>query len=198
VTVVHWDDHPGDDLALAVGAGWACVRRLTIGPGEPLHLDGEDRETLAWLLDRDVVVARRPGDVERSLRAEGPTDLLVFAAGAPLATTPEDPEPVVVVRVATLPRERVRDGQTAIIRRDVGTPAGALGVALELVDVDPLGRSHPVLDQEEISVVLSGSGRVRLADGERDVRAGSVVGQAERFTAGDGGLRVVTFREQPA
>lgn len=198
MTVVHWDDRPGDDLALAAGADWACLRHLTIGPGQPLHLDAEERETVAWLLGRDLVVSRRPGDIERSLRAEGPTGLLVFAAGAPLAPPPDTPEPV-IVQIADLPRERVRDGRTAIVRRDVGTPAGALAVVVELVDVDPDGRAAPVLDQEEVSVVLAGGGRVRLATEEvQEVRTGSVVTGADRFAAGPDGLRLLTFRRRRA
>jgi len=196
VTVVHWDDRPGDDLAAAVGADWACLRRLTIGPGDPLHLDAEDRETIVWTLDRDAAIIRCPGDVERSVRAEGPLDVLIFAAGAP--HEPLAPRPASgVVRPSELDGERVVDGLTSITRRDIGGPAGAIGVGVELVDVAPGRRSFPAADLEELSVVLQGSGQVAMGEKERWVVRGSVVGRGERFAAGPQGLRVLSFRERP-
>ena len=197
MTVVQWDDRPGDDLAVAVGADWACLRHVTIGPGDPLHLDDDDRETVVWTLDRDAVVVRRPGDVERSVRAEGPLDVLVFAAAARLADPLEPPGSGVVVRPSTLSGERVVDGLTSIMRRDVGGPAGAVEVGVELVDVSPGRRSFPTLDLEEISVVLMGSGQALVGDDGPWVVRGSVVGQAERFVAGPQGLRLLSFRERP-
>jgi len=196
VTVVHWDDRPGDDLAAAVGAGWACLRRLTIGPGDPLHLDREDRETIVWTLDRDAVVVRRPGDVERSIRAEGPLDVLIFAAGASRADPLAPPRASGLVRPSKLDEERVVDGITSITRRDIGGPAGAAGVGVELVDVAPGRRSSPTRDLEELSVVLQGSGQVAAGAEESWVVRGSVVGQGERFVAGPQGLRVLSFRKR--
>jgi len=197
VTVVHWDDRPGDDLAAAVGADWACLRRLTIGLGEPLHLDREDRETIVWTLDRDAAVIRRPGDVERSVRAEGPLDVLIFAARA-LQDDPLAPRRASgVVRPSELEGERVVDGLTAITRRDIAGPAGAIGVGVQLVDVAPGRRSRPTVDLEELSVVLQGSGQVAVGDEQPRVVRGSVVGQGERFVAGPQGLRVLSFRERP-
>lgn len=197
MSVVHWDDRPGDDLAIAVGAGWACLRRVTLGPGDPLHLDADDRETIVWTLDRDAVVVRRPGDVERSVRAEGALDVLVFATDAP----PPDPlEPHAhrdIVRPSQLEGERLVDGLTSVMRYEVGAPAGAVGVAVELVDVAPGRRSLPVLDQEELSVVLRGTGQAVVDGEERWISRGSVVGQGERFIAGPQGLRVLSFRERP-
>lgn len=197
MTVVHWDDRPGDDLAAAVGAGWACLRRLTIGPGDPLHLDGEDRETIVWTLDRDAVVVRRPGDVERSIRAEGSLDVLVFAAGARSADRLVPPRATGVVRPSELSGERVVDGLTSITRRDVGGPAGAVGIGVELVDVAPDRRSSPAWGIEELSVVLQGSGQVAAGAEDPWVVRGSVVGQGEGFVAGPQGLRVLSFRERP-
>lgn len=200
MTVVHWDDRPGDDLAAAVGAGWACLRRITIGPGDPLHLDKDDRETLVWALDRDAVVIRRPGDLERSVRAEGALDTLLFAAVAPGSDEGRAPPARGVVQASELTGERVVDGLTSVVRRDVGGPTGAVGIGVELVDVAPGRSGLPAADIEEISVVLRGSGQV-VADGaEPWVVRGCVVGQGERFLAGPQGLRVLCFRKlaQPA
>jgi hypothetical protein len=199
VTVVHWDDRPGDDLAAAVGAGWACLRRITIAPGGPLHLDAEDRETIVWALDRDAVVVRRPGDLERSVRAEGALDVLIFAADAPGPDVLREPLAQGVVQPSALEGERVVDGPTSVIRRDVGGPTGAVGVGVELVDVAPGRSGLPAADVEEISVVLRGSGQIADSAGSWVVR-GCVVGQGERFLAGPQGLRVLSFRElaQPA
>ncbi|MCW3011411.1 MAG: hypothetical protein JWO90_1815 [Solirubrobacterales bacterium] len=197
MSLVHWDDAPEDDLALAAGAGWACLRRLVLTPGGPLHLDADDRETVVWTLDRDAVLVRRPGDVERSIRAEGTLDVLVFAVDAPPADHTGEAHSPGVVRPASLEGERVVDGQTAIVRYDVGSAAGAVGVGVELVEVAPNRRSFPVLDLDQLSVVLRGSGQVVLDGAEPWVMRGSVVSQGERFTAGPQGLRVLTFRENP-
>lgn len=197
MTVVHWDDRPGDDLAVAVGADWACMRRLTIAPGDPLHLDAEDRETVVWALDHDALVVRRPDDVERSVRAEGTLDVLVFAAEAPLADPLAPPRESAVVRPSELEGERVVDGLTSITRYEVGGPAGAVRVGIELVDVTPGRRSFPALDLDEVSVVLRGTGHAVVAGEEALVVRGNVVGQGERFVAGPQGLRVLSFRERP-
>lgn len=196
MSIVHWADRPGDDLAVAVGAPWACLRHLTIGPGEPLHLDGEDRETVVWTLDRDAVVVRRPGDVERSVRAEGPLQLLVCAVPASPVDAVEPGPTRAVVRPTEVAGERLVDGKTSITRRDVGAAAGAVRLGLELVDVAPLRRSLPALDVDEVAVVLDGDGDALVPDGERAVERGSVVGASEHFVAGPKGLRLLVFRER--
>lgn len=196
MSVVHWDDLPGDDLAHAVGAGWASLRRLTIAPGESLHLDEDDRETVVWALDRDAMVVRRPEDVERSVRAEGNLDVLVFETGAPPPDPLVTPRPSVVLRPSELDGERVVDGLTSITRYALGEAAGAVGLSVDLVDVAPGRRSFPVLDLEEVSVVLRGTGQALVAGEEPWVSRGSVIGQGERFVAGPQGLRVLSFRER--
>jgi len=197
VTVVDWDDRPGDDLAAAVGAEWACLRRLTLGPGEPLHLDAEDRETVVWALDRDAVMVRGPEDAERSVRAEGTMDVLVFAVDAPPAAPDATPRPGTMIEPSALEGERLIDGLTSITRRDVGGPVGAVGVAIELVEITPGRRSLPVSDLDEVSVVLRGAGQVVVDGQEPWVARGCVVGRGERYAAGPQGLRVLSFRERP-
>ncbi|CAA9480465.1 MAG: hypothetical protein AVDCRST_MAG53-556 [uncultured Solirubrobacteraceae bacterium] len=195
MTVVHWDDRPGDDLAAAVGAGWACLRRITIDARDPLHLDAEDRETIVWTLDRDAVIVRRPADLERSVRAQATLDVLVFAAGRAGGPWLGAPPSRGVVQPSEVEGERVVDGLTSIVRRDVGGAAGAVAAGVELVDIAPARRGFPSPDREEVSVVLQGSGRVVAGGAEPWVVRGSVVGRAERFVAGPQGLRVLSFRE---
>lgn len=197
MTLAHWEDTPGEDLAQAVGAHWACLRRLAVTPGDPLHLDADDRVSVVWALDRDAVLARGPEDVERSVRAEGVLDLLLCATSAPRADPQAPPTPGPVVRTADLEPERLVDGQTSIVRWAVSDALGDVGLGVELVDVAPGRRSFPVLDLEEVSVVLRGTGRVVTGDAEPWVFRGCVVGQGERFTAGPQGLRVLSFRERP-
>ncbi len=197
MTVVHWDDRPGDDLAAAVGADWACLRRVTIRSGAPLELDSDERESVVWMLDRDAAVVRRPEDPERSVRAESSLEALVFATGAPRDDPRARSRPGAVVRPSELPGERVVDGLTSITRYEVGAPAGAVSTGVELVDVAPGRHSFPVLDLEEVSVVLRGTGRAIVNGEETWVVRGSVVGQGERFLAGPQGLRVLSFREHP-
>ena len=197
MTVVHWDDvDHDDDLAVAVGAGWACLRRVTITPGEPLHLGDDERETVVWTLDRDAVLVRRPQDVERSVRAEGTLELLVFAIDAPRPDPLVQPRPSTVVRPSELEGRRHVDGLTSVTRYDVGEPIGTVGVTLELIDVHPGRRSAPVLDLEELTVVLRGTGQARTGGQEPWVTRGSVIGQGERYIAGPQGLRLLCFRER--
>lgn len=197
MSVVHWDDRHGDDLARAVDADWACLRRLIVRPGQPLHLDSDARETVVWALDRDAVLVRHPADVERSVRAEGALDVLVFATSAP-TPDPFDPAgPVTVVRPSEIPGERIADGLTSITRYEIGERAGAVGIGIDLVEVDPGRRSFPPLDLDEVSVVLRGRGHALVAGDEREVERGSIVSQGDRFVAGADGLQVLSFRERP-
>ncbi len=196
MSVVHWDELPDADLARAVGASWATLRRLTIVPGEPLHLAGTDRESVVWALDRDALVVRRPEDLERSVRAEGTLDELVFETEASLPDPVPPPRESAVVRPAELEGDRIVDGRTSITRYALGEAAGAVGLSVELVDVAPGRRSFPVLDLEEVSVVLRGAGQAVVDGQEPWVTRGSVVGQGERFVAGPQGLRVLSFRER--
>lgn len=197
MTVVHWDDEPGADLARAVGAEWACLRRVTVAPGGPLHLDADDRVSLVWALDRDAALVRAPGDVERSVRAEGTLDLLLFAAAAPRPNPRGASCGTGVVRPSELRGERVLDGRASFTRFAVSDALGARGVDAELVEVTPGHRSYPVLDLDEVSVVLGGTGRVVVGEEEPHVARGNVVGHGERFLAGPQGLRVLCFREHP-
>ncbi len=189
----------GPDLGAAAGAVMTRLTRRTVETGEPLHLADDSLESIFWALDRDLAAARLPGDPERSLRADGRVDLLVFEGGSPTATRQP---PGRVVRPSEVAARRTDEGMTAVARRDIGRAAGSATVGLKLVDVDPGRRSHPFhchSAEEELFYVLAGEGGLRLGTDEYAVGPGHVLarpagtGVAHEFVAGAHGLSYLAF-----
>ena len=115
------------------------------------------------------------------------------AAGAPELTAAPSPRPTTIVNADAVAAE-TRDGATvARSRRDLATAAGAVRTGLKRVAVQPgkLGVApHCHSAEEEIFVVLEGSGDLILGEDEHPVRTGHVVarppatGVAHTFRAG--------------
>jgi uncharacterized cupin superfamily protein len=89
-----------------------------------------------------------------------------------------------------------------LTRIDLGDAIESDRIGVGLLKLQPGGRSSPVhceLAEEEIFVVLEGSGTLRLGGEEHPVRAGHAVsrrpgtGMAHSFVAGDGGLTELTY-----
>ena len=99
------------------------------------------------------------------------------AAGRPTSPRPS-PRPATIVNAPDVPAE-TRDGATvARSRRDLGTAAGSVRTGLKLVTVPPgkLGVApHCHSAEEELFVVLEGSGELVLGDDAHPVRAGHVI-----------------------
>jgi uncharacterized cupin superfamily protein len=93
-------------------------------------------------------------------------------------------------------------GRVHRVRRDLGTAAGSVLSGVKHVEVPAGKRSstrHCHSLEDEIFVVLAGSGSVLLGNDATAVRPGSVVyrprgtGVAHTFEAGDGGLTLLAY-----
>ena len=121
----------------------------------------------------------------------------------PLGEVGERPPSVValdeVEAVAT------RRGRTDVVRRDLGRAGGSVRTGLSHVVIAPGAESHPPhahSAEEELFVVLAGSGIAVLGDEEHPVRAGSVLARpagtrvAHSFAAGDAGLTLLAYGQR--
>lgn len=145
----------------------------------------------------------------------GPPDEHPWAfevAAGPPELTPPAPRPAWIVNVADVPPEPFGRGSVASVMRDLGAAAGSIRTGMNHVVVEP-GRlnvpPHCHSAEEELFVVLAGSGRLELtpsptawADavtGEFEVREGTTVVRragtrvAHAFRAGPDGLTLLAY-----
>jgi uncharacterized cupin superfamily protein len=115
------------------------------------------------------------------------------------------PRPANVVALDDVPARPTRRGRTDMERRDIGRPAGSVDSGLKWVSVAPGAESPPPhchSAEEELFVVLDGSGVLRLDDEEQPVSRGSLVarpagtGVAHSFAAGPDGLTLLAYGER--
>ena len=206
---VSWQDEgPGEPRTYEVGPGDCIVHvpthqlhTLRAGPegldvlafGERVLGGGAwlPRAGVAWVGVTWATVGEEPSPWEREA-----------AAGAPELPAATSPRPATIVNAADVTPES-RDGATvARERRDLGTAAGSVRTGLKHVAVRPgkLGVApHRHSAEEEIFVVLEGSGELVLGDEEHPVRGGHVVarppgtGVAHTFRAGVDGLTYLAY-----
>jgi uncharacterized cupin superfamily protein len=206
---LSWQDEgPGEPRTHEVGPG-DCIVHVTIGELHTLRAgpDGLDvlafgqralgsgawlaRAGIAWVGPTWTNVGEGPSPWEREA-----------AAGAPDLPADPSPRPANIVNAADVEAE-ARDGATvARSRRDLATAAGSVRTGLKLVDVRPgkLGVApHCHAAEEELFVVLEGSGDLLLGDEEIPVRAGHVIarppgtGVAHTMRAGLDGLTYLAY-----
>ena len=206
---VSWQDEgPGQPATYEIGPG-DCLVHVTIGELHTLHAGPEGLDVLAfgqralsggaWLARAGVAwvgatwasVGEEPSPWEREA-----------AAGAPDLPPAVSPRPATIVTAGDVPAE-TRDGATvARSRRDLGKAAGSVRTGLKLVTVAPgkLGVApHCHSAEEEIFVVLEGSGELVLGDEAHPVRAGHVIarppatGVAHTMRAGLDGLTYLAY-----
>jgi uncharacterized cupin superfamily protein len=132
----------------------------------------------------------------RWLPSDGPNPFRLEAAAGELALP--DPEPVLprtIVATRDVPIEPMRHGGVDSEWRDLGVAGGSVASGMNHVEVAPGARSCPFHchgAEEEMFVVLAGSGTLRLGDERHPVRAGHVVARppgtrvAHQFIAGEG------------
>jgi uncharacterized cupin superfamily protein len=96
-------------------------------------------------------------------------------------------------------------GRLGTVHRDLGRAAGSTRTGLTHIVVDPGKESappHAHSAEEELFVVLAGSGEAVVADERAPVRAGSVLampagtGRAHHFVAGPDGLTVLAYGQR--
>src|SRR4051812_49384864 len=127
-------------------------------------------------------------------------------AAGPLAVDDEPaPRAPGIVAVAEVEGEERRRGDTGILRRNVGIALGSRATGMRVLEIDPGMHGYPAhchSAEEELFVVLDGSGTLLLGADEHAGRRGQVVarpagtGVAHRFRAGDGGLTVLAYGER--
>ena len=206
---LSWQDEgPGEPRTYEVAAGDCIVHvathqlhTLQAGPdgldvlafGQRVLSGGAwlPRAGVAWVGVTWATVGEEPSPWEREA-----------AAGAPQLPADPSPRPATIVSALDAPAES-RDGATvARERRDIGAAAGSVRTGMKLVNVRPgkLGVApHCHSAEEEIFVVLEGSGDLLLGDEEVPVRAGHVIarppgtGVAHTMRAGLDGLTYLAY-----
>lgn len=131
----------------------------------------------------------------RWLPHDGPSPFTLEDRAGPLEPAPVEAQcPATIVALENVEAERWGDGRVDTVQRDIGRALGTRLAGLNEIVVAPGARSaphHVHSAEEELFVVLSGAGQVRLGEELVDVRAGSVVarppgtGIAHQFIAGD-------------
>ena len=201
-----------DGLAHRVGPGDTIVH-LAQGPPHTLVAEDEGIDALAFG-ERKVAEAgvlpradvawvgdtwfERPGDGEHPFARE--------AALEPVDVSNLAPRPANLVALGgDLPVQETRRGRTHVLRRDLGRAAGSVTTGLKHVAIAPGAESHPPhvhSAEEELFVVLAGSGVVVLGGDEHPVRRGSVIarpagtGVAHSFRAADEWLELLAYGQR--
>ncbi len=116
-----------------------------------------------------------------------------------------DGEPI---HIDDVPAQPLAVGEVASSRRRLGVAAGAKRLGVALMEIAPGRRAnlpHAHADEDELFLVLAGSGRCYLTSGSRDVRTYAIGvddvlwheanGDAHTLIAGDAGLTVLIVAE---
>jgi uncharacterized cupin superfamily protein len=139
----------------------------------------------------------------RWLPSDGPNPFELEAqAGELELPEPEQDRPSTIIAAGLVPPERMCHGAVDSEWRDLGVAAGSVASGMNRVKVAPGARSCPFHchgAEEEMFVVLAGSGTLRLGDERHGVGAGHVVARppgtrvAHQFIAGDEGLTLLAW-----
>jgi uncharacterized cupin superfamily protein len=186
--LLHLPDGPAHTLV----AGDDGLSALAFGPGTRTEVGPLPRAGVAWVSSR-TWVDLRPGDHPWQREA---------AAGPLELPEPEAERPPTIVALDDVPAERWGEGDVRTVQRDLGVATGSRAAGLNQVVVEPGALSAPPhchSAEEELFVVLGGTGVVVLGDEEHAVREGSVVARppgtrvAHAFRAGDGELELLAY-----
>jgi uncharacterized cupin superfamily protein len=139
----------------------------------------------------------------RWLPSDGPNPyVLEVAAGELELPEPEGSRPATVIATQGVAPERLLHGEVDSEWRDLGTAAHSARSGINHVTIAPGSRSCPFHchgAEEEMFVVLAGSGMLRLGEEQLGVREGHVVARppatrvAHQFIAGDSGLTMLAW-----
>lgn len=186
---------PGDTIVHRVDG---APHTLFGGPLDVLAFSEGATTRLVWLPRPNVMWAG-----QRWLPLDGPRPFEAEAALGPLEPPAPDREcPSNVVALADVEPVSVRRGRTDTARRRLGAAAGAVRSGLTEISIAPGAAGHPPhchSAEEELFVVLEGSGTLLLGDEREPIRAGGVVarpagtGVAHSFEAGPEGLRFLAY-----
>jgi uncharacterized cupin superfamily protein len=197
-----------DGRTYAVRAGDCILHRagaethtiIGTGPGlDVLAFGGGSATGLTWLPR-----ARAWWNGPHWLPHDGPDPFRAEdEAGALEVAAPETQRPPTIVALDEIPADDFTGGGDVVAaRRELGDTLDSQRVGVAHLVVEPgalSGPPHCHAAEEEVFVVLDGSGRLLLGDEEHPVRAGSVVarppgtGVAHAFRAGDTSLTLLAF-----
>ena len=137
---------------------------------------------------------------------DGPNPFAAEEAAGPLELgEPEADRPTTIVTLGAVAPRGSRHGDVLAERRRLSDAVGARRSRLQHMVVEPGALSYPPhchSSEEELFVVLDGSGSLLLGDDEHSVRAGSVVarppgtGVAHAFRAGDEPLTLLAYSDR--
>jgi uncharacterized cupin superfamily protein len=206
------------------GLSWQAGRTSEVGPGDCIvYLAGGGAHTLNALEQLDVLAfGRREYDesigfprLGMSLVGNRAVDTVEASIdGAPIQFVRESqlgppelpaetgPRPPTVVNLDDVAPEPIQRTRVVRTRRNLGRAAGSVSTGLQHVEVAAGKESsaqHCHSLEEEIFVVLGGSGALVLGDQQTPVRPGSVVarpagtGVAHMFRAGDDGITFLAY-----
>jgi uncharacterized cupin superfamily protein len=181
---------PGAEAHTILGAGDG-LDVLAFGGGSPTGLTWLPRARAWW-------------NGPHWLPHDGPNPFAAEEAAGPLEVpAPEAQRPSTIVALDDVPAEDFTGGGDVVaVRRDLGDALGSKSIGVGHLVVEPAALSGPPhchAAEEELFVVLDGSGALLLGDEEHPVRAGSVVarppgtGVPHAFRAGDGPLTLLAF-----
>jgi len=199
-----------DGEVCEIGAGDAIVH-VAGGPPHTIVAGSQGIDVLAFGERRDAEGAFLPrsgvawhGDTWVEAGG-GEHPFAREAALEPVDVSAPGGRPENVVALEDVAAEVRRRGATDLVKRDLGRAAGSVTSGLTHVEIAPGAESYPPhchSAEEELLVVVSGAGVLRLDDEERPVEQGSVVarpagtGVAHSFVAAGRGLSVLAYGER--
>jgi uncharacterized cupin superfamily protein len=186
--------HRAGGAAHTLVGGSGGLEVLLFGERRRAEVGRLPRAGVAWIGTTWTEAGHAPHPWEREAEA-GPVD----------ADHEPAPRPPTIVAVGDVPAEQRRRGETDFVRRDIGQRLGSVHTGMRHLEIAPGGLSGPPhchSAEEELFVVLGGTGTVLLGDEEHELRAGHVVarpagtGVAHAFRGGPGGLTLLTYGQR--
>jgi len=216
---VHADEEELFYVLDGSGLSWQDARTYTIAAGDCIvHLRNAEAHTIvAGGSGLDVLAFGSGSDARmvwlpranawwmgpRWLPSDGPNPRRLEAAAGELELPePEPSRPPTIVATRVVAPESLRQGDVDSEWRDLGVAAGSALSGICHVTIAPGARSCPFHchgAEEEIFVILSGAGTLRLGDERHAVETGHVVARppgtriAHQFIAGDDGLTLLAW-----
>ena len=217
---VHADEEELFYVLDGEGLSWQDGRTYAVRAGDcMLHRPGAEAHTIVGAGDGLDVLAFGGGSATgltwlpraqawwngpHWMPHDGPDPFAAEEAAGPLELPePEPQRPATIVALDDLPAEDFTGGGDVVaVRRELGDTLESRRIGVGHIVVAPgalSGPPHCHAAEEELFVVLDGSGTLLLGDAEHPVRAGSVVarppgtGVAHAFRAGDAPLTLLAF-----